>query len=408
MGLVLKIAFRYLKAKKTHSAVNIISVISVCGVALAAAALVCVLSVFNGFSSLMSDKLAKLDPQLCISPVEGKMINDADSLVGVISGIDGVEIALPAIEEQALAVYGSNQMPVNVKGVPQDYYRLTDMNDVVIDGEYALEDSVLNYAIISIGVAANLRAVSGYYDMLKIYAPKRNSRVNIANPAGSFRTDSLYVSAVYRVDQSSYDRDIVYMPIAVARRLFDYDKQASRIEVKLRKNTDETAIMNSIQSVIGYDYTVKNRMMQQDTVFKMVNVEKWVTFLLLAFILVIATFNVISTLSLLIIEKDESIRTFRNLGATDKLITRIFVTEGLLISLVGAVSGIVIGVLLCVAQQEFGLIKLSGDAATVIVQNYPVKLLWSDVASVFGLVATVGLLTSFVTSFLMRSRLQSK
>ncbi len=407
MGIVLKIAFRYLKAKKTHSAVNIISVISVCGVALATVALVCVLSVFNGFSSLMGEKLAKLDPQISIAPVQGKVIGNADSLLNIINHIDGVEVAQPTIEDQALAIFGNRQMPVQVKGVTKDYDKITDIKDIIIDGEYSLEDSTFNHAILSIGVAANLRTASGYYDMLKIYAPRRNSRMNLANPSSSFRTDSLFISSVYQVDQNSYDRDIVYLPISVAKRLFDYDKQATRIEVKLAKNTDETAIINNIQNTIGKNYTVKNRLMQQDSIFKMVNIEKWVTFLLLAFILVIATFNVISTLSLLIIEKDESIRTFRNLGATNQQISRIFVTEGLLISFVGAIGGIIIGIALCLVQQEFGLIKLAGDADAVIIDNYPVKLIWSDIAIVFSLVAIVGLVTSVVTSVLMRSRLKS-
>lgn len=406
MGIVLKTALRYLKAKKSHSAVNIISIISVCGVVLATAALVCVLSVFNGFAGLMSDKLAKLDPQISVAAKTGKTINNADSILDAIRQIEGVAAAMPTISDQALAIYDNSQMPVTIKGIPDDYNRLSEIEDVIQYGSYAMNDSINRYAILSIGVAGNLQSNEGFFDYLKLYAPKRKGKVNLSNPLGAFRTDSLYISAIYRSDQNTYDRDIIYVPIEVTRHLFDYPIEATSIEIKLADNVDETAKMEQIQSVIGNDYSVKNRLMQQETAFKMVNMEKWVTFLLLSFILIIAAFNVISSLSLLIIEKDESIRTFRNLGATNRQISNIFITEGLLISLVGAIIGIIIGVILCLLQQELGLIKLAGDANTVIIDSYPVRLLWSDLLIVFGMVAAVGLLTSLVTSLLMRSKLK--
>lgn len=406
MGIVLKIALRYLKAKKSHNAVNIISVISVCGVVLATAALLCVLSVFNGFAGLMSDKLAKLDPQINVTANIGKTINNVDSLLTVIRKIDGIATVMPIISDQALAVYDKRQMPVTIKGVPDDYNRLSEIEDVIKYGSYAIKDSINKYAILSIGVASNLQSNKGFFDYLKLYAPKRKGKVNLSNPMGAFRTDSLYISAIYQTDQNTHDQDIIYVPLEITRHLFDYPVEATSIEIKLEDNIDEITKIAQIQSAIGNDYSVKNRLMQQETAFKMVNVEKWVTFLLLSFILVIAAFNVISSLSLLIIEKDESIRTFRNLGATNRQISNIFITEGLLISLVGAFIGISIGIVLCILQQEFGLIKLAGDATAVIIDSYPVKLLWSDILIVFVMVAIVGLLTSFVTALLMRSRLK--
>lgn len=407
MGVVLKTALRYLKAKKTHSAVNIISIISICGVVLATAALVCVLSVFNGFSGLMSDKLSKLDPQLCITPGEGKVIENADSILSIIQSTESVDFAFPVIEDQALAIYGDKQMPVTIKGVTPQFNLITDIEDVILYGEYALQDSLHNYAILSIGAAAGLQSSTGFYDALHIYAPKRKGRVNIANPSGAFRTDSLYISAIYQVDQSTYDRDMIYTPISVARRLFDYPYQATSIEIKLRDGINENHARELIQQVLGDNYIVKDRLMQQATAYKMVNMEKWITFVLLTFILIIAAFNVISSLSLLIIEKKESIRTFRNLGATNRQISMIFISEGLLITLVGAIAGICTGVLLCLLQQEFGLIKLAGDAENVIVQSYPVRVIWTDLIAVFGIVSVVGMLTSLITAGLMRSRLKS-
>ena len=405
MNLTTKIAWRYLKAKKTHNAVNIISIISVCGVVIATTALVCVLSVFNGFAGLMSDKLAKLDPQVKIQPVIGKTLN-ADSIINVLRSVEDIELSQPVVEEQALAIYSDKQMPVNIKGISHDYNKLTQFDDVIRFGEFELGDSTDKYAIISILVASNLQSGTGFYDNLRIYTPKRQGVINIANPAGAFRQDSLHISAIYQTDQNTYDRDMVFLPIEVAKRLLSYDNNtATAVELKLRKNADETAVINRISSMLGNDYTVNDRLMQQASAYKMVNVEKWVTFLLLSFILIIASFNVISSLSLLIIEKDESITTFHNLGATNRQITQIFVTEGLLISFIGALAGILLGVIICLLQQEFGLIKLAGDKAAVIIDSYPVQLIFSDLIIVFAMVAVVGLFTSVITALFMRARL---
>ena len=405
MGLVLKTAFRYLKAKKTHSAVNIISIISMCGVVIATTALICVLSVYNGFSDLLLDKISKIDPQIEITPKEGKAIDNADSLISIINGISGVETAIPIIKDQALAVYGNRQMPITLKGIPDNYDTFSKLNDVILYGNFALQDSVNRYAILSIGAAGNLQSGAGFFDYMKFYAPKRVGRVNLANPIGAFRVDSLYISAIFQTEQYTYDQDLVFVPIDVTRKLFDYDKQATSIEVKLAKNTDETVVMSHICHTLGDQFNVKNRLMQQASSFKMINMEKWVTFLLLTFILVITAFNVISSLSLLIMEKDDNIRTFKHLGASNRQISRIFITEGILITLSGAILGIILGVILCILQQELGLIKLSAEAGTVIVDSYPVKLIWSDVLIVFALVSIVGLITSLITALLMRSRL---
>ena len=407
MRFSLKIAARYLVAKKTHSAVNIISIISMCGVVVTTAALVCVLSVFNGFASLIGSKLSMLDPQIAISATEGKVIEHADSLISVVRGIDGVKIAIPTVEDHCLALFGDYQMPVRVKGVPQGYDTLTNITPAILEGEFMLDDSVSRYGVLSIGAALQLRARPGFIGQVRLFAPQRRGAVNIANPMGAFRADSVFVAAVYQIEQSDYDRDLMFVPLDMAQFLFDCDDEATTVEVTLQPAADEQAVMQAIASTLGSGYIVKNRLMQQAASFRMVNIEKWVTFLLLGFIMVIATFNVISTLSLLIIEKDESIRTFRYLGATDKQISGIFVAEGWLISLTGAVLGVSLGLLLCWLQQEFGLIALQGNGDNLIVRTYPVEIQFTDVAIVFALVAAVGLLTSLVTSAIMRRRLPS-
>lgn len=406
MNFVLKIAWRYLKSKKTHSAVNIISIVAVCGVMVTTAAMVCVLSVFNGFSGLIGDKLSKLDPQLVVNAAAGKTVASADSIARIVEGIDGVEMAVPTITEHGLAVFDDFQMPVLIKGVPDDYNRLSGIDDVIIDGQFMLDDGVAHYMVLSVGAALQLRVRPGFVDGIRLFAPKRMGSINLSNPAGAFRSDTVYAAGVYQVEQSEYDRDMIIVPMDVARFLYNYRTEATGVEISLAAGADEGQVMQAVKSALGDGYTVKNRLMQQDYAFRMVNIEKWVSFLLLGFIMVIATFNVIGTLSLLIIEKDESIATFRNMGATNKQITRIFIAEGWLISLTGAVAGIVIGLALCLLQQEFGLIELQGATEMLVIKAYPVAVKLLDLAVVFAAVAIVGLLTSAATSVVMRHKLR--
>lgn len=407
MSLPLKIAWRYLVSKKGHQAVNIISIVAVCGVVVATAALICVLSVFNGFRGLIMGKLAMLDPEIAITATMGKTINDADSVIDAVSGIPGVQRAVPVIVDQALAVYAQNQMPVRLKGVPDDYNTMNDMDSIIVDGEWKLRDQVSRYIVVGAGPAVRLMVRPEFLGMVYLYAPQRQGHVNIANPMGAFRQDSLFVSGVFQLQQNSYDADLIYVPLDVAQELFDYETEATQIEIKLAPNADEQQVMHTIGKMLGRSYQVQNRLMQQREAYRLVNIEKWMAFLLLAFILVIATFNVISTLSLLIIEKDDSIATLRALGANDRQISRIFVLQGWLITLAGAITGVVIGLILCLCQQQFGWLRLSGDPANMIINAYPVEVQWSDVLVTLALVAAVGLLTSMVTALTMRRRLKS-
>lgn len=405
MSLPLKIAWRYLVSKKGHQAVNIISIVAVCGVVVATAALICVLSVFNGFRGLIMGRLAMLDPQVAITATVGKTINDADSVIDAVAAIPGVERAIPVIEDQALAMYAQFQMPVRLKGVPDDYNTMNDMDSVIVDGEWKLRDQVSRFAVAGAGPAIRLCVRPDFIGMVRLYAPQRQGRVNIANPMGAFRQDSVFVSGIFQLQQNSYDTDLIYVPLDMARDLFDYETEATQVEVKLAPGASESQVMAAIARALGSGYQVENRLMQQREAYRLVNIEKWMAFLLLAFILVIATFNVISTLSLLIIEKDSSIATLRALGANDSQISRIFVLQGWLITLAGAITGVAIGLILCLCQQQFGWLRLSGDPANMIISAYPVEVQWPDVIITFALVAAVGLLTSIVTALIMRRRL---
>ena len=406
MHLPLHIALRYLRSKKSHSAVNIISIVSVCGVIVATAAIVCVLSVFNGFSKLIHSKLSMLDADIAITTTLGKTIADADSVAAVARGVAGVEMALPVVEDNALAMFFNYQMPVTLKGVPNGYDSLTNIRGTIIDGKYLLDDGISQYSVIAIGPALSLNVRPDYLKMVSLYTPRRRGNINLANPATALRSDSVFVSGVFQIEQNKYDRSTMFVSIEMARRLFDYTTQATAVELRLAPGANEPAVMAALTDALGEQYVVKNRLMQQAEAFRMVNIEKWVTFLLLGFILVIATFNVIGALSLLIIEKTDSIDTFRNLGASNKLISRIFVMEGWVISFTGTVLGIALGLLLCLLQEHFGLIEMQGNAATLIITAYPVAVQWTDVLVVLALSVAVGALTSLVTKLIMRRKLR--
>lgn len=402
----LRIAIRYLFSKKTHNAVNVISLISLAGVAVATMAIVCVLSVFNGFSDLSAAHLSLLDPDLKITPLEGKSISSVDSLIYEIEQIDGVDVAIPTIEEQALAIYGDRQMPVMIKGVPSEYENTTDIKSIVIDGDFCLTDSIASYATLSVGAAIGLGATPSFYRYLGIYMPKREGRVNVANPMTAFRSDSLIVAAVYQVAQAEYDTDMVMLPFDNAARLLDYDDEATAIEVKLKSSANLSKVTPQMQTILGDGFVVKDRLRQQEQSFRMIEIEKWITFLMLAFILIIASFNIISTLSMLVIEKSENIYTLHSLGATSTMISRIFMLEGWLISIVGGIAGIIIGVILTLAQQWGGFIKLSGDPSALSIDHYPVRLDVMDLFVVMGLVIVIGFFTAQITALFTRKKIR--
>lgn len=402
--VALRIALRYLLSRKSHNAVNIISSVSVAGVAVATIAIVCVLSVFNGFTRLAYDRISLIDPQLKIVPANGKVIGNADSLAAAVEGLDEIALAAPAIEEQGLAVYNRRQMPVIVRGVTPRFADIVAIDSVVIDGSFALGDSTERYASLSVGVAVNLGAHPGYYDYFALYAPRRRGRINAANPMGAFRSDSLIVGSVYEVEETDYDTDGVIVPIDVARNLFDYTTEASAIDLGISPGVSEADAVRAVSAAIGGDYRVLTRLQQEQESFRMISVEKWITFIMLAFILIIASFNVVSTLAMLIIEKTPNMATLRALGATDAMTRHIFVWEGWLISIVGGLAGIIIGVALCLAQQWGGFIKLNGDPSRLTITTYPVSVQPTDILAVAALILITGFLVALITSTLLSRR----
>lgn len=406
-SLPLKIAFRYLFSKKSHSAVNIISAISMCAVAVTSMAMICVLSVFNGFSGLVNDKLSQIDPEIKITAANSNYITNADSVITAIKQCGNILYATPSIESRALATYNGLQIPITVKGVTPDFAKMTNISELVKeDGQYILSKGNQYFSVISVGVAISLNAHPGYFNPFEIYTPKRKGAVNPANPATAFRSKSTYISGVFEVQQQDYDTEHVIIDIDLARELFDYEKcEATSIDIQTTPDTNIEALMQKISSTLGSQYIVQNRLMQHSHSLKMINAEKWITLLLLGFILIIASFNIISTLAIIITEKDESITTLRSLGASNKIISRIFVIEGWLISLFGAISGIIIGLILCLIQQYAGIIKMSTNAQALIIDAYPVIVEAADILAIIGIVAAVGFITSQATAIAMHRRL---
>lgn len=400
MVLALRIAARYLFSQKSHSAINVISIISVCGVAIITAALICTLSVYNGFTHLIGSLLSEIQPDIKILPASGKTLDGNDTLWSEIAAWDDVALLSPVIEETALAVY-DRQLPVVVKGIPDNYDELTGLSHTIVTGEYMLRDSIVSYAIIGAGVAVRLEAGVAYSRPIELYAPHRRGRVNIANPAASFTSRRFFVSAAFYSNQAPYDDNVVYIPIDEARVLFDYPTEATAIELRCADGVSVERVVQQLEKKLGSNYVVQDRYKQNGESFRWMQIEKWITFLILVFILLIAAFNIVGALSMLIVDKKENIATLRNLGADNRLIVRIFMTEGWLISMIGALSGLVIGVLLCWLQQEFGLLRL-GESGAFIVDAYPVRLEWGDTLVVTAVVLLLGMLTASFPARMLR------
>lgn len=392
MRLAFSIALRYLFSPKQHNAVNIISLVSVAGVAVATAAMVVVLSVFNGFSELAQRQLSRIDPPLAIGPSAGKVIADADSVSRVVSRIDSSALSMPVIQEQALAMVPGYQMPVRLLGVPERFVEVSHLDSITIDGEAVIEHGLWHRAMSSVGVALGLNVRPGDFKFIEIYVPRRRGRISTANPATAFRCDSLVMSGVYQVEHEDYDSDMLIVPLQSARDLLDYTSEATAVYVYPSGDADDVA--KRLKTALGDGFTVKNRIEQQAESFKMISVEKWITFLMLAFILIISSFNIISTMAMLIIEKEPNMAIFNAIGASGRMISSIFVIEGWLITLVGGVVGIIIGVALTLAQQYGGFIKLgSSNPSSLSIDSYPVVLDPLDLVVVVAIIIAVGFFT---------------
>lgn len=388
-----RIARRYLFSKKSHNAINVISGISAAGVAIGAMALVCVLSVFNGFESLIADMFSAFDPDLKITLTQGKTFQSDSKELQDVRKLGTVAFFTEVIEENALLRFKDKQMPTTIKGVSDDFAKMTRIDSIMYDGKFQLYDGAFERAVPGLGVAGTLGLGAHFIDPLYIYAPKRTASINLVRPENSFNQIGTFVSGIFSVKQLQYDDHYVLVSISLARELFEYESNVvSAVELKLADGANADKVQKQIRNILGKDFKVSNRYEQQESFFKIMKVEKWFTYMILCFILLIASFNIIGSLSMLIIDKKADIVTLRNLGADNKLIKLIFLFEGWMIAIVGALAGIGLGTVLCLIQEHFGILKLGSG---YVVDAYPVVTDLYDIMLVFVTVLVLGFLAAY-------------
>lgn len=392
MNFPFYIARRYLFSKKSTHAINIISAISVVGVAVATMALVVTLSVFNGFHDLVASLFTSFDPQLKVVPVKGKTAPADDPVLTAIRRLPQVEVATETVEDMALAVYGDRQAMITLKGVEDNFDSLTHITEILIgDGTYELHAADLSYGIPGIRLAEMLGTGIAYSGPIKIYAPSREGQLSMTDPTDGFTEDELYSPGVlFNVKQAKYDKNYILTNIGIARSLFGQQGMVSALELRLKPGSDFSAVKAEMTRLADGRYRVLDRFEQQEDTFKIMKVEKLIAYIFLTFILVVACFNIIGSLSMLMIDKKDDVVTLRNLGASDRTVTRIFLFEGRMISVMGAVAGIALGLLLCWLQQTYGLVGLGRSSGSFVVDAYPVSVHPADIVLIFVTVIAVG------------------
>ena len=437
--LALRIALRYLFSRKSHSAINLITLVAACGVGIITAAMICMLSVFNGFEGLVSSLTSRFDPELRIQPTLGKTFHDSDTLRSILLSHPDVEAVGTTLEETVLLSYGGHQIPAIMKGVDSTFARVTQIDDILLgeDG-FLLKDEVADYCILGAGLASIISINRGFVRPLTVFCPRlidkkgyadpnindsnfsgqltvdaprlrTSSLQNLTNSDDAFAEANLYCSNIFMVQQADYDNQYFLCSLPMARQLLGDSLLTSAYELRLRPGANMNRVKRDIASRLNSSpyaeglegapsFTILSQHEQQADAYRIMQIEKWLTFLLVFFILLIASFNAIGALSMLIIDKEAQISTLRNLGADPSLIRRIFTCEGWLITGIGAVVGLILGIILCLLQQHFGFITLGGgDTTRYVVAAYPVLLHWSDALLTLLAVAAVGFLSTFYT-----------
>ena len=405
------VARRYMFSKKSVGAINVISFISVAGVAVGTMALVIVLSVFNGFHDLVASLFTNFDPQIEVVPVKGKTINADAPELDRIRHLNFVDVATDVVEDQAIAVYGDRQRMVTVMGVDENFDQLTNISDILYgDGDFTLRVANLYFGVPGIRLAQDLGLGARWTDYLKIYAPVRRGQLtDLDTPTDGFVVDSLLSpGVVYAVNQNKYDRDRIITSIYFARQLFDQDGMLSSLQLRLKPGTDLSTAKREIKAAAGEKFRVLDRFEQQADTFRIMQIEKVLAYVFLTFILIVACFNIISSLSMLIIDKKNDINTLHNLGANDRQIVSIFLYEGRIISAVGALIGIGLGLALCGLQQAFGFVKMGESSGTFIVNAYPVSVHYWDVLVVFITVILIGWAASWIPARRLRKQILNR
>lgn len=392
MRFELKIAWRYLFAKKSHNAINIVSGVSAGGVCVATAALVCVLSVMNGFNRVIERLFSEFDPELLVLPAEGKYFSLTDAPW---EALPDVAVCSPVVQETAMVEYKDHQVPARIMGVSDNFSSLTHIDSILTDGEFLVWDGGFDRCVMGRGLAATVGINAHFVGGVHIYAPKRRGKVNMLRPDQALNKETVFIAGTFAVNQVDYDDHLCLVSIDCARRLFDYaDDEVTAVELRLEEGCDKKAAKRQIRKLLGDGYQVLDRYEQQADFFRIALIEKLLCALLLAFILMIASFNILGSLSMLMLEKKDDIAVFAHLGASSEQIRRIFLFEGWMISALGAAIGLVLGLAICLLQQEFGLLKL-GNGFEYVLSAYPVSVEALDILVIILIVLLIGFLAAW-------------
>lgn len=379
-------------SKKSRNVINIISLISIIGVTISTAALIIVLSTFNGFDNLLTSLNNTFDPNLKVFPAIGKVFSIDENKITKIKNLESVYGVAETLEENALLKYDKQQDIATIKGVSSNYSDITGVDSMLIVGEFILEHKNQAYAIVGNGVAARLSLNINYIDPIVVFVPRRDAEIT-SNPKNAFKRNYIFPSAVFGIQQE-FDSKYVLVPLSYARDLFNYPTQLSALEIKLNPGFSDEKVQKEISDILGNDYIVKNRYQQHEAFYKIMKSEKFFIFLMLTFIFIIASFNIFGSLTMLMIDKKDDIETFKNLGASLSTIRKIFLIEGWLITIVGAIIGLVLGLTICWVQIQFKLVRF-GTSGSFLIDAYPIKLIWTDFVMVFVTVVSIGYLVAW-------------
>lgn len=393
MRLSFFIAKRYLISKKSHNLINIISIISVVGLSVGTMALIVVLSVFNGFEDVIKSLYTTFNADLQVTPAVGKTFNYSDFPSEKIIGVEGVVGISEVVEEDALFKYMDKQHIARIKGVSDNFVELSRIDTMTVNGSFILQEGNSDFAVVGSGVAWYLNIYpQNISNLLSIYVPRRGNASSF-NFENAFNNRALHPTGVFSIQQE-FDEKYVFVPLQFARELLDYSDEVTSVEIRYNHGVDDDNIQGIVQSILGNDYVVKNRFQQNESLFKILRSEKTAIFLILVFILILSSFNMIGSLSILIIEKNKDIRILASMGADMKLIKKIFFTEGMLISLLGSIIGLAVGFLILFIQESFGLLQLGGGEGAFVISAYPVKIQLLDFIYVFGTVMAIGIIAT--------------
>ncbi len=394
MNLPFFIARRYLISKKSHNIINLISGISMVGVAVGTAALIIVLSVFNGFESVVVSLFSVFDPDIEVTVLQGKTFHASDINADKIRALPSVISYTEVVEENALLYYKKRQFLATIKGVDSSYQEKSPIDSLLVTGKMVLQEDSLDFAIPGYGIAYFLDLdMKAPDNLISVYIPKRKGSIT-GLPQESFSSEFIRPVAIFSVQQD-FDDKYMLVPLRFARRLLDYTDELTGVEIRLAKGADAENVQEKIAGIAGPKFRIQNRFQQQEVLYKIMKSEKWAVFLILTFILIVASFNVIGSLTMLILDKQKDIGILRSLGARDGVIKKIFFFEGLLITLTGAFAGLILGLLVCVIQQKFGLIKLQGGGSFII-SAYPIKLIATDFLYVFVTIGLIGTAAAWI------------